>query len=72
MPAADLVVFPVDCINHDSMSTLKRVCERNRIPFHPLRSASIASFTALIAKLALPTPDSTPLTRVSHFCLRHT
>jgi hypothetical protein len=55
MPAADLVVFPVDCIDHDSMATLKRVCERHGVPFHPLRSASVASFSALMARLAAPT-----------------
>lgn len=54
MPAADLVVFPVDCIDHDSMATLKRVCERHGVPFHPLRSASVASFSALVARLAAP------------------
>jgi hypothetical protein len=71
LPAADLVVFPVDCIDHDSMSTLKRVCERHRVPFHALRSASIASFSALIAELALPPTEPAAAPRVSHFCLRH-
>jgi hypothetical protein len=71
LPAADLVVFPVDCIDHDSMSTLKRVCERYRVPFHALRSASIASFSSLIAELALPPSEPAAAARGPHFCLRH-
>ena len=52
LPRADLVVFPVDCVGHDSMGTVKRLCERHQIPFHPVRSASAASFAALLARLA--------------------
>ncbi|ASW01114.1 DUF2325 domain-containing protein [Paraburkholderia aromaticivorans] len=71
LPGADLVVFPVDCVDHDSMNTLKRVCERHRIDYHPLRTASVASFVELMARLhpenlaqlGNPTPTS--------FCLRH-
>lgn len=47
--AADLVVFPVDCIDHDSAGNLKRICTRQSISFVPLRSASVASFAAAIA-----------------------
>jgi len=47
--AADLVVFPVDCIDHDSAGNLKRICMRQSISFVPLRSASVASFAAAIA-----------------------
>lgn len=74
LPRADLVVFPVDCVDHDSMGTVKRVCERHGVPFHPVRSASAASFAALLATLAAPQnaqagPD--PVSPVSRFCLRH-
>jgi hypothetical protein len=65
LPRADFVVFPVDCVDHDSMATVKRLCERHQIPFHPVRSASAASFAALLARLAdaqRPGP---------HRCLRH-
>lgn len=65
LPRADLVVFPVDCVDHDSMGTVKRLCERHRIPFHPVRSASAASFAALLARLAdAPRPGP-------RLCLRH-
>ncbi len=71
LPGADLVVFPVDCIDHDSMSTLKRVCERHGIAYHPLRSASAASFAALLASLGEPGPQPSPQPPASRFCLRH-
>ncbi|WNC94102.1 DUF2325 domain-containing protein [Paraburkholderia sp. FT54] len=71
LPGADLVVFPVDCIDHDSMNTLKRVCERHQIDYHPLRTASVASFVELMARLH---PDN--VAQLGHpspsaFCLRH-
>lgn len=47
--AADLVVFPVDCIDHDSAGSLKRLCIRQGIPFVPMRKASVASFAAALA-----------------------
>lgn len=43
---ADLVVFPVDCIDHDSALQLKRTCIRLGTPFLPLRSANLASLAA--------------------------
>lgn len=51
LPKADMVVFPVDCIDHDSMFSLKRTCEKHRVPYHPLRTASAASFSALLERL---------------------
>ncbi|MFT3666757.1 DUF2325 domain-containing protein [Piscinibacter sp.] len=54
---ASLVVFPVDCIDHDSALALKRSCLRQSLPFLPLRSASVASFAAAVdawARLAAP------------------
>ncbi|RFU44604.1 DUF2325 domain-containing protein [Paraburkholderia sp. DHOC27] len=71
LPGADIVVFPVDCIDHDSMNMLKRVCERHQVDYYPLRSASVASFIELIARIhADPTPvdNARP---ASAFCLRH-
>lgn len=51
--AADVVVFPVDCVDHDSVSTLKRVCQHQGVDYFPIRSASLASFVELIDKLSL-------------------
>jgi hypothetical protein len=78
LPGADLVVFPVDCIDHDSMNTLKRVCERHQVTYHPLRTASVASFIDLIARLQAERSDPRDLhgaainaRPLSAFCLRH-
>ncbi|NML32791.1 DUF2325 domain-containing protein [Paraburkholderia antibiotica] len=71
LPGADIVVFPVDCVDHDSMNTLKRICERHAIDYHPLRTASVASFVELIARLH---PEHVAQLRdapASAFCLRH-
>jgi hypothetical protein len=46
---AQLVVFPVDCIDHDSAGNLKRLCTRQGIAYLPLRRASVASFAAALA-----------------------
>ncbi|MBN3785387.1 DUF2325 domain-containing protein [Burkholderia sp. Ac-20353] len=71
IPGADLVVFPVDCIDHDSMNTLKRVCERHRIAYRPLRTASVASFVDLMSDDQDDAAQLSSCTRVSAFCLRH-
>jgi len=75
LPGADLVVFPVDCIDHDSMNMLKRVCERHQVDYHPLRTASVASFIDLITRLHTDRTDlqsAAPSSRPpSAFCLRH-
>ncbi len=71
LPGADMVVFPVDCIDHDSMNTLKRVCDRHQIAYYPLRTASVASFMELLARDR--SADAAPVgdRPVSAFCLRH-
>ena len=72
LPNADVVLFPVDCIDHDSMGMLKRVCERHGVEYSPLRTASVASFVEFVARLSASmqhTPASAP--PPSAFCLRH-
>ncbi|KAG8149983.1 DUF2325 domain-containing protein [Burkholderia catarinensis] len=75
LPGAHMVVFPVDCIDHDSMNLLKRICERHHIAYYPLRTASVASFVELIGRLdaqareVMPADASTGDT--PRFCLRH-
>jgi hypothetical protein len=71
LPNADLVLFPVDCIDHDSMSMLKRVCERHDVNYAPLRTASVASFIEFIARLAPIQGDARGTPPPSAFCLRH-
>jgi hypothetical protein len=57
---ADLVVFPVDCVDHDSALILKRSCLRQGKPFLPLRSASVASFAATIVATVEPPSRAGP------------
>ncbi|MFL9910143.1 DUF2325 domain-containing protein [Paraburkholderia sp. RL17-337-BIB-A] len=71
LPGADIVVFPVDCVDHDSMSTLKRVCERHQIDYHPLRTASVASFVELVGRLRSEHLAQLGNPPPSAFCLRH-
>jgi Uncharacterized protein conserved in bacteria (DUF2325) len=55
---AHLVVFPVDCVDHDSAGNLKRMCQRQGVLYVPLRSASVASFAAaLMSSPSLDEPD---------------
>jgi hypothetical protein len=49
---AHWVLFPVDCVDHDSANNLKRICTQQSIRFVPLRSAGVGSFAAAIASLA--------------------
>lgn len=68
---ADRVMFPVDCIDHDSATNLKHQCTRLGIPFTPLRTASITSFIAGLAQAAKAAHADAPAPAPSHFCLRH-
>jgi Uncharacterized protein conserved in bacteria (DUF2325) len=70
LPKADIVVFPVDCVDHDSMNLLKRVCDRHQVDYHPVRTASVASFVELMVRLG-QTSTATSTRPVSRFCLRH-
>jgi hypothetical protein len=72
LPRADLVVFPVDCIDHDSALNLKRLSERHQVPFLALRSASLASFAAAVRRELVPSGDgASPGQGGPRFCLRH-
>ena len=48
---ADAVLFPVDCVSHDAVGTIKRSCRERDTPFRPLRSASLAGLVAAIDTL---------------------
>jgi hypothetical protein len=48
---ADCAVFPIDCISHDAMGTLKRQCRQSAKPFIPLRTSSLASLFSGLAML---------------------
>jgi hypothetical protein len=67
LAGADLVAFPVDCIDHDSALNLKRLCARHGVPFVALRNASLSCFLASITAAA----DAAGPPVQPRVCLRH-
>jgi hypothetical protein len=57
---ADIVFFPVDCISHDAMQTVKRLSRQAAKPYVPLRSAGLGSFLAALSMLARQEPEPEP------------
>jgi len=47
---ADLVMFPVDCVSHEAMLMVKRLCRHGAKPFLPLRSAGVSSFLTALGR----------------------
>jgi hypothetical protein len=47
---ADVLYFPIDCISHDAVATIKRLCRQLEKPYQPLRTASLA---ALMSSLTM-------------------
>jgi hypothetical protein len=62
---ADLVVFPVDCVSHEAVTLVKRLCRQMEKPYVPLRSNGMASFAAALRRQgsAAPLSPSSPLPR---------
>jgi hypothetical protein len=61
---ADLAVFPVDCVSHDAVASLKRICRQMGKRYLPLRTASLACLLSGLAAVQAETaavPQSTPL-----------
>jgi len=46
--------LPVDCVSHDAMGTVKRLCRQAGKPFLPLRTSSLASLVSGLATLGRP------------------
>jgi Uncharacterized protein conserved in bacteria (DUF2325) len=60
---ADVAVFPVDCVSHDSVTALKRLCRQAGRRYVPLRNASLTCLLSGIAsfqELAAAAPDTVP------------
>jgi hypothetical protein len=56
---ADCTMFPIDCISHDAMGTVKRQCRLAGKPFVPLRTSSLACLLSGLAALArAPEPQA--------------
>lgn len=49
---ADVVMFPVDCVSHEAVTAVKRLCRQATKPFMPLRSSGISSFLAGLDRTA--------------------
>ena len=49
---ADRVLFPVDCISHDAVAAIKRVCRQTGKAYDPLRTTSLASLLTALARLS--------------------
>jgi hypothetical protein len=47
---ADVVMFPVDCVSHDAVAMVKRLCRQAAKPYVPLRSAGMSSFVAALGR----------------------
>jgi hypothetical protein len=54
---ADVLVFPIDCISHDAVATLKRLCRQLEKPYLPLRTASLATLASSLAGMATSKAD---------------
>ena len=50
---ADIVVFPVDCISHEAVATIKRSCQQQGKRYVPLRTASLASLVSTLGSLEI-------------------
>jgi hypothetical protein len=46
---ADVLYFPIDCISHDAVATIKRLCRLSEKPYKPLRTASVAALLSALA-----------------------
>jgi hypothetical protein len=54
---AQWVLFPVDCISHDAMGTIKRACRQSGKPYLPLRTSSLTClFSGLVDLSKMTTP----------------
>lgn len=47
---ADLIVFPVDCVSHEAVTLVKRLCRQMSKPYLPLRSTGLGSFVSALAR----------------------
>jgi Uncharacterized protein conserved in bacteria (DUF2325) len=48
---ADRVLFPIDCVSHEAVATIKRVCRGLGRGYEPLRTASLACVLAALLRM---------------------
>ncbi|MBV9757099.1 MAG: DUF2325 domain-containing protein [Alphaproteobacteria bacterium] len=51
---ADTVLFPVDCVSHAAVATVKQFCRQAGKPYLALRSSGLGAFLAGVARLPAP------------------
>jgi hypothetical protein len=49
---ADCVAFPIDCISHEAVATIKRLSRQSGRPYLPLRTASLACLAASLVRIS--------------------
>ena len=49
---ADRVFFPVDCISHDAVATIKRLCRLMTKTYEPLRTASLSCLLSALTRIS--------------------
>jgi hypothetical protein len=55
---AGCLAFPIDCVSHQAVAMVKRLCRQSSKPFLPLRTSSVASLLSGLAKLREPKTDA--------------
>jgi len=53
---ADVVMFPVDCVSHEAVAIVKRLCRQTAKPYVPLRSSGTGSFVSALVRTAITPP----------------
>ena len=53
---ADLAVFPVDCVSHDAVASLKRLCSHTCKPYLPVRNASLTCLLSALLSIGRLSP----------------
>jgi len=48
---ADVAVFPVDCVSHNAVAMIKRLCDQFGKPYLPLRTSSVTSLLAALTDM---------------------
>ncbi|SEO85526.1 hypothetical protein SAMN02990966_03094 [Rhodospirillales bacterium URHD0017] len=46
----DIVMFPVDCVSHEAVTIVKRLCRQTAKRYVPLRSSGTSSFVAALTR----------------------
>jgi hypothetical protein len=49
---ADRILFPIDCISHDAMGTIKRLCRTGGKIYEPLRTASLTGLLSALSRIS--------------------